>query len=58
MPEKQKECHCMKGKPMLLGVLLFLIGFLAYVGYDWKVILMIVGVLLFLKGIWLQLKKK
>ncbi len=58
MPEKPKEYHWMKGKPMLLGVILFLIGILAYVGYDWTVILMVLGVLLFLKGIWLKLKKK
>jgi len=59
MPEKAKECcHHMKGKPILLGVLLFLIGFLANLGYDWTVILMVLGVLFFLKGIWLYVKKK
>lgn len=59
MPEKPKECcHGMKGKPMLFGVLLFLIGILAYYGYNWTVILMVLGVLFFLKGIWMYLKKR
>ncbi len=57
MPEKSKECCCMKGKPMVMGIILFLIGILRYLGYDWNMVLMAVGVLLFLKGILLKLKK-
>jgi hypothetical protein len=48
----------MKGKAMLFGVMLFLIGILAHYGYDWTIILMILGVLFFLKGVWVYFKKK
>lgn len=44
-------------RAMFLGILIFLIGILRYYGYDWNIVLMAVGVLLFLKGIILKLKR-
>ncbi|MEM7824969.1 MAG: hypothetical protein QXO27_03270 [Candidatus Aenigmatarchaeota archaeon] len=49
----------MKHKPykmMFLGIILFVIGLLKYLGYDWNIVLMALGVLFFLKGIALKMK--
>lgn len=49
---KRTEICCnWKEKKILMGALIFLIGLLKYMGQDWSVILMIVGVLIVLKGI-------
>lgn len=58
----EKNCYelWMKTAPkraMFLGIVLFLIGLLRNLGYDWNIVLMAVGVLLFLKGVMLKLKK-
>lgn len=44
-------------RAMFLGIVLFAIGLLRYLGYDWSIVLMVVGVMLFIKGIILKLKK-
>jgi uncharacterized membrane protein HdeD (DUF308 family) len=62
---KETACCCcgefLKAKPwraVFIGILMFLIGLLIYLGYGWDVILMAVGVLFILKGIVLKMKKK
>lgn len=49
---KRMPCHI-----MFFGTILFVIGLLGYLGYDWTIILMILGILVFLKGIIVKLKK-
>ena len=50
-----KPSGCCEGhygkKAMLVGVLFLVAGFLSYIGYNWSVILMIVGILLLVKGL-------
>ncbi|MBI2542562.1 MAG: hypothetical protein HYW24_00020 [Candidatus Aenigmarchaeota archaeon] len=60
MAEKDMYAFWMKTAPkrvMMLGAILFLIGLLRNLGYDWNIVLMAVGALLFLKGLVLKLKK-
>jgi len=60
MAEKEMPAFLMKILPcraMFLGVVLFAIGLLRYLGYDWNIVLMVVGVLLFIQGIILKTKK-
>jgi hypothetical protein len=40
-----------------LGVALFVAGLLRYIGLDWSVVLMVLGVLVLLKALILQQKK-
>lgn len=59
MPVKKQECCCghTPKRAMLMGIALFIAGILKYMGYDWSIVLMAIGVLLVLKGIILKLKK-
>jgi hypothetical protein len=63
MPKDTKPDMCcdwhkmMSRKIMWLGIILFLIGLIRYYGYDWNVVLMSVGIVLFLKGVILKCKK-
>lgn len=45
-------------KKMFFGFLLFLVGLLMYMGYGWDIILMVVGALVFVKGIILKARCK
>jgi hypothetical protein len=65
MPRAKKEemcncedCHCgccgghMHGhRKLLIGGLIFLVGLMLYLNYSWPVILMVVGAIVFLKGL-------
>ena len=63
----KKECLVYARKKMAMGCLLFLVGFLWYanetnllgitVDYFWQDMLMLIGVLFFLKGLLIKLKK-
>jgi len=55
---KSAECCSHYGKKkLLIGVFLFLLGLVKYMGYDWDMVLMVAGVLVFAKGILMLLKK-
>ena len=55
-PEMGCGCHkMMPGKAMFMGIVLFLIGFLWYIGYQWSSILMMIGIVFILKGIILKI---
>jgi hypothetical protein len=57
-PDMCCDWHKMMGrKVMWFGIILFLIGLMSYLGYGWTVILMVVGIILFLKGIIMKFKK-
>lgn len=43
-------------KKMMMGCMLFLFGLVVYLGYTWDIALMLVGVLVFLKGLMLKAK--
>jgi len=63
MPKEQSNMCCdwkkiMPCKLMWLGLMLFLIGIIRYYGYDWNIVLMVVGIVLFLKGVILKFKFK
>ena len=63
MPKDTKLDMCcdwhkmMSRKIMWLGIILFLIGLIRYFGYDWNIVLIVVGIVLFLKGIISKFKK-
>ncbi len=38
-------------KTMMIGVALLIAGLLRYMGYDWSVVLMVLGALAFIKGL-------
>jgi hypothetical protein len=48
----------MPHKIVFMGCLMFLIGLLFYLNYDWTVVLMVAGILIFLKGLYIKLKMK
>jgi uncharacterized membrane protein YidH (DUF202 family) len=62
MPRKiesagKEEWHKHKGKFLIsLGVLVFVIGLLRYYEFSWPVILMVAGILILLKGLYLKMK--
>ena len=62
MPRKvesagKEEWHKHKGKFLIsLGVLVFVIGLLRYYEFSWPVILMVAGILMLLKGLYLKMK--
>jgi len=62
MPRKgefagKEEWHKHKGKFLiLLGVLTFVIGLLRYYEFSWPMVLMVVGILMLLKGLYLKMK--
>lgn len=62
MPAKKEDPQMYghyRGKPlMMLGVVLFLIGILRFYNVDWNTVLMVIGALLILKGIWVKAKSK
>jgi hypothetical protein len=41
-------------KKMMMGALLFLAGFLLFLGYTWDIVLMAVGALIVLKSLFLR----
>jgi hypothetical protein len=43
-------------KKMLLGFGIFLLGLIKYLGYSWEMALMVLGVLVFLKGLLIKMK--
>ena len=43
--------HWHAKKMMMIGVGLFIAGLLRYMGYDWSVVLMVLGALAFIKGL-------
>lgn len=59
---KQKEIPCTcppmhSGKGMLMfGLGIFIFGLIRYLGYDWSVALMGLGILAFLKGLIIKMK--
>jgi hypothetical protein len=62
MPRKlesadMEKWHKHRGKGLIsLGVLVFIIGLLRYYAFDWPVILMIAGILMILKGLYIKMK--
>lgn len=64
MPVKQKDEyvalwkeHAPK-KAMTFGFLLFLLGLLRFYNQDWSVVWMVIGAVIFLKGLMMKAKKK
>jgi hypothetical protein len=63
MPRKigsnvKEECCMHKGRLVVsLGGLVFLIGVMRYYQFDWSVVLMVAGILILLKGIYIKMKK-
>jgi len=45
-------------KKMMMGAFLFLAGFLLFLGYTWDMVLMAVGALMVLKGLFLRGKHR
>ncbi len=43
-------------KKLMSGGLLFLFGLIKYMGYSWEVALMVIGALVFLKGLIMKMK--
>ena len=43
-------------KKMMMGCMLFLFGLVVYLGYTWDIALMLIGALVFLKGLMLKTK--
>lgn len=41
-------------KKMVMGCMLFLFGLVVYLGYTWDIALMLVGALVFLKGLMIK----
>jgi hypothetical protein len=62
MPRKvesagKEEWHKHKGKFLIsLGVLVFVVGLMRYLGFDWPMVLMAAGILILLKGLYLKMK--
>jgi uncharacterized membrane protein HdeD (DUF308 family) len=59
MPVKKEEtCCCHHGHGIkALGIALFLAGLLSYLNFSWDIVLMVVGAVLVLKGLWMKHKK-
>ena len=53
--KKDMHYHYAK-KKMLMGFGIFLLGLVKYLGYSWEQGLMLIGVLVFLKGILIKMK--
>ncbi len=43
-------------KAVAMGILVFIIGLLRYLGYDWSMVLMIAGILMVLYGFVMKMK--
>jgi|GEM_PF-5448015 len=43
-------------KKMWIGVLLFLAGLILYMGYDWAMVFMVIGLLMFVKSLLMKAK--
>jgi hypothetical protein len=59
MPQrKAKEmnecCHHDGKMKVLIGLLMILAGFLLWIGYSWDVVLIVVGVVLLVKGLFMH----
>ena len=53
----KKDMHYHYGKKkMLMGFGIFLLGLIKYMGYSWEQALMVLGVLVFIKGILIKTK--
>jgi len=53
--KKDMHYHYAK-KKMLMGFGIFLLGLIKYMGYSWEQALMVLGALVFLKGILIKMK--
>lgn len=59
MATRNSDWHRHKGKPlMIVGIVLFLIGVLRFYNIDWPVVLMVVGAVLFVKGMIIKSMKE
>lgn len=53
----KEEWHNHKGKFLIsLGVLVFAVGLMRYYSFDWPMVLMVAGILILLKGLYLKMK--
>jgi uncharacterized membrane protein len=58
MAKAVKELEHYRGEGLkVLGMILFVVGVLRYLGIEWSVVLMILGALLMLKALLLKYKK-
>ncbi|MFH1474095.1 MAG: hypothetical protein ABIE55_04375 [Candidatus Aenigmatarchaeota archaeon] len=56
MKKKMDMHYYYAKKKMLLGVGIFLFGLIKYLGYSWEQAIMVLGILVFLKGVLIKMK--
>ncbi|MBI2005136.1 MAG: hypothetical protein HYS80_00015 [Candidatus Aenigmarchaeota archaeon] len=59
MAAKNNDWHSHRGKPLVIaGIVLFLMGILRFYNVDWPVVLMVIGTVLFAKGMIIKSMKE
>ncbi len=50
-------CECGCHNYLAIGIGLFIFGLIKYLGYNWEIAFMVIGILAFLKGLYIYSKK-